>query len=361
MKTILHIGAPKTGSTALQGSLAASYEPLVAQGVLYPLSNTMFDQHGFLTLPIRRGSRMPRAFNNYTYYNRSQGYKQLVGEINDQIAKTRPATLVVSSEFFFSCYEPGDRGPLKDVLRQIQSNEVTIVAYVRRFSDHFLSNLQQKFLAASTVQRPAAPNFRRTLEFYSEFFGRQQVCVFPFQRDGMVRGDILYDFADKMFAPLGVASGQLVSAGVQNRSLSAESFDIQRMFRRDFFTDNENVHKPESGHLFKELLNIDADVCAPRPRLQEQIALDIDHGSHQPLWLREKFGIEFTGIDYAYLAKRGPVKVEKRSYALSELVEIDRNVQAIILDRLCASAWAKKDDAFGEWAQTRLLDSLSGR
>ena len=76
MKALIHIGLPKTGSTALQISLYNSRDNLLNHGVLYPdLGHT---QHGYIAYHLSTSQdilkRMPIEF-----------FKNKVGSVEDSI------------------------------------------------------------------------------------------------------------------------------------------------------------------------------------------------------------------------------------------------------------------------------------
>ncbi|MEM9770727.1 MAG: hypothetical protein AAF889_03855, partial [Cyanobacteria bacterium P01_D01_bin.73] len=60
MEIIVHIGMPKTGTTALQKSLAHSRELLKDNGILYPEGFLYEDEHRELVGGLRSRKNLPR-------------------------------------------------------------------------------------------------------------------------------------------------------------------------------------------------------------------------------------------------------------------------------------------------------------
>jgi hypothetical protein len=81
MKTILHIGMPKTGTTALQDCLRASRADLAAAGILYPENppGCRFNNHRMLVMGFLPFDALPRhmvSHREYTPQNYREKYQE---------------------------------------------------------------------------------------------------------------------------------------------------------------------------------------------------------------------------------------------------------------------------------------------
>jgi hypothetical protein len=70
-----------------------------------------------------------------------------------------------------------------------------------------------------------------------------------------------------------------------------------------------------------------------RPRLKEDIADRIDHGTVDLLWLRNEWGIAFRGIDYGQIRPDDAI-LSERFPAKDALVEDICHVDVELRDRL---------------------------
>ena len=107
MKTIVHIGMPKTGSTALQGCLQKSAAYLARRGVLYPenppgrwSSNHQLLQA--LAAPFE-SSRRRHEVGGATSPRTTSATKseEFFHHVRRQIETQRPAGLILSTENLF--------------------------------------------------------------------------------------------------------------------------------------------------------------------------------------------------------------------------------------------------------------------
>lgn len=127
-RVILHVGCPKTGTTALQHVLATSPEELAKQGFLYPISPDGFEQHFAATQdlhgsPIKEdGPLGPGAWD------------RLAEEVN-----AWSGTAIVSHELLASC-------PAAEVKRAVESfgdAEVSVVITARDLARQIPSAWQE--------------------------------------------------------------------------------------------------------------------------------------------------------------------------------------------------------------------------
>lgn len=128
---IIHIGAHKTGTTALQSAFASHMRELRTQGVLYPKTNWYhFSQHRLaFAVKGRRDSNkndIPDLLNEVNILNR-------------EISKSKQSKIFISSEEFFSC--PQDK--IRQMADMLAVDCVEIIATIRRPDELLLSIYNQ--------------------------------------------------------------------------------------------------------------------------------------------------------------------------------------------------------------------------
>lgn len=340
MDAFLHIGMPKTGSTALQETLLASHEALLARGVLYPrVPDPSFNNHRLLLVGTTGLRRLPRHIRRgYTEPELEARKAEFLRATRAALRGHDPRALVLSAESLFRNFSAEGQRVLMAGLGKIgvRPDNTTVVAYVRRPADRYLSGLQQHLKASWKVAPPEPAHYRANLEQYEQLFGNKALSVVPFRREALAGADIVTDFLARFLAPWGVERAAMAPVGAVNETLSAEGVDIQRAYRETFHREDDDRHTPDSLRMFKALQEIDGELGMARPRLAGGIADLVDYAAADPLWMRDRFGVEFPDFDYARL-ERGDLAVPpERAWRLDELMAIDRTRQAAMLARLAA-------------------------
>lgn len=353
METLLHIGMPKTGSTALQETLLASHDALLRHGVLYPrVPDPTFNNHRLLLVGTTALRKLPRHIRrSYTEAELDSRKAEFLHSVRADLRTHAPRALVLSSESLFRHFSPEGQKVLLAGLRKVgmQPEATRVVAYVRRPSDRYLSGLQQHLKASWKVLPPEPAHYRQNLQQYEQIFGSAAVSVIPFRREALIGADIVTDFLTRFLSGYGVDRAGMAPVGAVNESLSAEGIDIQRSYRDRFHHDDDDRHTPDSIRLFKALQAIDAELGASRPRLVEGIADLVDYSGTDALWLRDHLGVEFPDYDYARLERGDLAVLPGRGWRLDDVMQIDRARQAAMLDRLAADPWCAVDAARRSW------------
>lgn len=241
MRVCIHIGAPKTGSSAIQYFLSKNRSRLKRSGYFYPDhrtdKNNVSGGHADLGRLVIAGDMEKAA----TLVN------QWVQE-----AKAKKLALLISSEALY--------GRISAVHELFQGYEVQILAYFRNPVEALISNHNQsikrhfgrlpltEFLEQRATQNNRGVNGEVFFDWVKEF-GSEAVRVRPYNPPKFKKGRIEYDFLDM----LGV------------RGLSVRGFRLKKRLINTSYT-------PGALEL-KRLLNFVLDPEAPKDNVEVDWAL----------------------------------------------------------------------------------------
>jgi hypothetical protein len=222
-RLILHIGGPKTGSTALQRTLFANREALRARGVDYAEVNLRGFGHHDLAYLL--GGGYP-AFA--TPQPRTLG--ELLDELDEALGGPAP-TVVISSENFALHPNPG---PLAAAAARA-GRQVEVVVYVRRQDELVLSWYNQSVKAQGFAGPLADPSssvheqwdVAAVLAPWEAAFGAVTLRVY--EKGQLVDDDICADFFQTAQLP---AEGLPREADPSNTRLSRDLLEMQRITNR---------------------------------------------------------------------------------------------------------------------------------
>ena len=315
-RLLLHIGMPKTGTSALQAVLSAGHDDLARSGVLYP--KTPDGTHNFLVAGF---SRYPPRTIRHRYRHDPAALEHDFAvwwdNIKTQIADRKPDLVVMSGEAMF---RPLGRfkGKPKALLTQI-SKDILVAAYVRRPSSYYLSHAQQKLKGSHQLEPPRAIRYRPILAAYQADFPLQ---VVPYQRESLKDGDIVADFLTRFLPGIAIAPPS-ADAGELNETLAAEAMSILQEYRETFMRDANNRFTRQSDRLLRVLQKAAAKLELRKPELFPHLRDYIDQSSEDLTWLQDEFGIRFAGIDYARVGSADPSCRMGRRPRVDEICAVD--------------------------------------
>lgn len=208
-RCILHIGVPKTGSSALQRALVGNAAPLARVGILYSTAADGADgkfQHRRLATDLREGNRI-----------KLQGLN--ISQLSDLLADTTADTVVLSSEAFSDPRVKIEK--VRELLDLIRSRgfDPTVLVYVR--SQLALSNSHYTQAIKSFVfAGPFSDYLSKQIEDRSWHYGHRLApwleqpglrwVVVPFTPENTGA-----DIAAKMLEFAGVPDDQVAAAGMK--------------------------------------------------------------------------------------------------------------------------------------------------
>lgn len=287
MKVVIHIGAPKTGSTAIQSAFSANRDQLLEHGILYPRLRMAKTNHTLLTAGIYREDvpigRLIRPRVMASGKTRHEVYQEDISYLKEQIEMARPSCMVLSSEAFFRSWK---KMRFEQFLKDcgVFPGDVSIVAYLRNPADRYLSLAQQGLKYSSKFKRPDAYPFRAVLKGYIDHFpGRVHIRL---HEPGV---DVVDDLANLVSPELPPLERDTTRS---NETVSAEVMQLVQDFRLEHYPDCDNEVVPAATQLWLTLSRFEHELGKKRrPRLKAHVREHILSRSRRSVeWLRGQLG-----------------------------------------------------------------------
>jgi len=198
---ILHIGPDKTGSTAIQCTLADNVDLLESCGVLYSGGGGHNDEG--LALVFSKVIKSTLSRNSGYKPKRDHGYLE---KLQQRVKSTSADHLILSYEGLIHLTVE-ELWTLRKFLTGL-SEKVIVVLYVRDPFSYALSAVSQRVKTGcrSRMYFPSIIRYQNHLERWSSVFGREALEVRLFSRDVFPDGDVVLDFIS-MPALKGVLGG----------------------------------------------------------------------------------------------------------------------------------------------------------
>lgn len=227
-RCIVHIGAPKTGTTLLQKVLFENRATLLNRGVLYPEVSLRGYGHHDLAFLLAGG-----------YPDWAIAQPRPLSELGRELAEATTrhvGATVISSENFFLF--PSPEG-LHALLAQagFAAGRITILAYIRRQDDAHESWYNQRVKAqgeTGSIDESVARwhdlwDYETQLGRWTAVFGDKNIVVRPYERSQLKAGSLVEDFFDR----IGVdPSGFALSDNRVNTGLNRDILEFQRLLNQ---------------------------------------------------------------------------------------------------------------------------------
>ncbi len=223
-RLVIHIGSPKTGTTAIQQFLSDNRQALAAGGVNYARTGRPHIAH----------NAVPGQF-------REDGGAAFCAGLAKEIAESAVPLHVVSSELFFRpavsrMVSTGLATHLPEALK----DNLRILCYVRR-PDKYVEALYKQLVKQGRIA-PAPDEFlvshikrvsyRLALDPFIADFGIGRLDVRPFERGQFPGGDVVQDFAVRAGFP-DMPDLEVGGSGSTNKTLSAEVSELMGHMSRN--------------------------------------------------------------------------------------------------------------------------------
>lgn len=333
MQVILHLGMPKTGTTALQDALIELNPALRERGILYPLLRTRLPNHNFLSLLTGNERKMNGLFRDFIRKDPdylTQTIPKAWKDLESQIKEAQPRKLILSAEMLFAALPFEKENPLKEKLQEL-STDIRLIAYFRRPSRQYLSAVQQRLKNAYTISPPSPMNVRRHVELWEKSMNCSLTAL-CYDRDALIGGDITTDFLTR-FTSEDERAGLQIPSIRSNETISAEAMEILQEYRHSIYPESDEDRFDDSNALRRALIDLDEnDPGTPKPRLINEISDYIDYSSTELLWLRDQHGVTFPEIDYARIGSR-PAPALPDAPRVSDICPVDAQRKNVLYAR----------------------------
>lgn len=259
---------------------------------MYPLVPGTGHAHTHLCLLHEGENAQPFLLNHYA---RDERRPQVIGkDILDSLthlvasADDHINTVILSSEAWFyraRFHKDKDFRAFMD-----NFNSVSIVCYVRRPSEYYVSVVQQRLKADHQIIQVKQPRFKNVLNALD--YEDASIIVREYSRNSLLDRDIITDFFHNV---LGSDAPDRISSKRENATFSAPAMQILREYRRSL-PDEMQGHRNHDTIAFETALReIDSHLSVnSRPIALPKIANWLDRKSEDLDYLKENFGFDFS-------------------------------------------------------------------
>ena len=201
MHAIVHIGAPKAGSSAIQGAIQRDRAAIAEQGI-YPYVPATGPMDRALSARFRTDQKRmkPNMRMKFDDADSMQAWSlRCWEELAQTVRRERPDFTLLSSEHFFNLPRPGE---LIDALGEI-FDAITVIAYVRDPVAQYVSQTDQQIrggVRLCDLKTPKDFVYYRAgqLANYLERIGRANMVVRNFERANLEGGDVIADLFEQV-------------------------------------------------------------------------------------------------------------------------------------------------------------------
>lgn len=267
-KAIVHIGMPKTGTTSIQAWLYRNREELVRQGILLKriipidarpnahveLTIGQFDAAGIL-MP---NPRIRRLFGIRSLGDQRKVARQIDTRLQQIINESSAETLFFSVEDIGAHTDTPEKAHALDKWLGHFFDEVRYILYFRRQEDWVVSAYSQMIKTGGTrrldeyFDQRKLRDYHAVARLWADTVGLDRLDVRLMERDAMINGDLLIDFADA----LGIDPQGMAGANRTNPALPRAAGEFVRavnmQLREDGYKDPTRA--PIHSRLIKRLL-----------------------------------------------------------------------------------------------------------
>jgi hypothetical protein len=259
-KIYLHVGTPKTGSTAIQYFLKMNNERLQAQDFVYPLDIVSEENWGNY---YKSGGNIEKIINSPTDdFQKAMQMKEVIDQY--------PQNIILSCEVITNSIAQNGIGLLRELKDICANHEIHIIVYLRpqiEVYESYYAEFVKYWNFALDMEdfwdkhRIRILNYQEILQRILEVIPEENVHVRIYDRSNWVHQDVCFDFADCI--ELDVHDFQRVGSdinfSVDNLTLEVkkainkvdcDETDIQKIFFQSLLSAAENNKKSGKNQYF---------------------------------------------------------------------------------------------------------------
>lgn len=227
-KLIVHIGAGKTGSSAIQKFLSLNCSVLAEHGVLIPGCKLDLESECL-------GEQIWFFQNGIGNNDFADSVQRRLSRLHKHMCEHELHTLVVSAENLINPQE------FEKLFLGLEGMfDITIVCYIRRQDDYMISAWQQWYLKAYDsfddyrLKLGHRIDWHAALHPWKEKFGKDNVKVSVYEKESLVNGNVIDDFTQLL--GLEITGMQPVVERI-NKSIDEKFNWIANKYRKELFAD----------------------------------------------------------------------------------------------------------------------------
>ena len=192
----IHIGAPKTGTTAIQQYLLKNRDGLARQGVLYPTGGLLKSAHHVIGAAI-----FPGRSSRLGAVTRDEALSKSFREIRQEMDERKPRTVILSTEYLWGELSSSN---IRRLLQPFEDLSIKIIAYVRR-QDLLAQSLYVQAVKTGTMEafpawlkrvvdgEKAGFDFHKVLSSWKNSGVAADIVVRVYEKS-QLQGDVCSDF-----------------------------------------------------------------------------------------------------------------------------------------------------------------------
>ena len=327
-RLLLHIGHPKTGTTALQSVLSANAKTLLKNAsALYPTQTEPTEfKHAFAIPWLFQADnesirRRAKASGDQLKEISKQYWHSLISEVQT----TNHNISILSAEGFWSIINDAPQGQadfFRHKLYEIASH-ITVIAYLKSPARYFLSKINQNLRNFRLVKLPSANYLSEAMQDWERIrFNSYSWRIFD--RTLLANQDIVDDFCIH-YLPSTLKAADLTREGVEqaNSSVSNEALAILEELARTHPILTSNIYDSRRHKIVRILRQFDRAVGGElRPSLKESAAAGIVKRCSDLGWLQNR-GLSFPDIDPAWIHQTPTTNLPDTFTCVSDFCPID--------------------------------------
>nr|WP_300309228.1 hypothetical protein [Halomonas sp.] len=332
LKVLIHIGMPKSGSTAIQNMLRQNMQSLLSQGIYFPLSPIKENDNQAVVALCRDKEDLPRDI-----YNRCKDLSQeeidnlmllWLENVGKKCNDESINTVVISSEYLFSCTDSEIRKLKKCLTEHLGDVEFEVVCYARDPINYWTSLVKQLLKADYSLVFDPEINYSSLLSYKRIF---RNLKVFDFSDKESYGGDIAYHFFELLGCHRDGMDLQLDNRS--NESFSTEAASINREFRKSRFKDRNGVFTEESRRFLRVLSNADKSMEKPQGSgLVDNIKNIVYSRNIKSIeMLKNEFDINYSESSIEVVDSSGDISLE----SIDDLFYVDHTRRERLLMDVC--------------------------